>query len=333
MGTVRILILGGTTFLGRATAMAAVGRGHDVTCVARGTSGAPAAGATFVRVDRDDEYGLAEVAARRWHAVVDVASDPHHVARAVRDVGAVTRLYVLVSTVNVYEAFPGREVDESSARLAPLPVDDWGPPTRERYGAAKVACEDLVTAGLPASAAAIVRPGLIGGPGDETGRSGYWPWRFAHPTGPRVLVPDSFDQPVQLLDVRDLAEWLVVVCERRVTGAFNAAGARTTLGRALDLCRERTTTPPDPAPAAPAWLLDRGVAPWSGPRSLPLWLGGGDETALVGAEPATAAGLRLRPLAATLADALAYEERRREPPPHGAGLTDADEAALLADLA
>ena len=329
MDRVRILVLGGTSFLGRAATLAAVGRGHDVTCAARGVSGAPAAGASFVATDRDQEYGLAEVAARRWDAVVDVARQPRHVARAVRDLAPVTGHYVFVSTVNVYAGWPGGSDDESSTRVAPLRGDWTGPGA---YAAAKVACEDLVTAAFAPPRVTLVRPALIGGPGDVSGRSGYWPWRFAHPTGPRVLVPDVPAQPCQILDVRDLADWLVAICERRLAGAFNAAGVQTTVQKTLGLSRRVAGGGAAPLSASSSWLLDHGVIPWLGPRSLPLWLGDDLQPAITSCGPAVAAGLRRRPLRVTLADALTYELGRVDPPPHGAGLTDAEERELIAAL-
>ncbi len=323
-------MLGGTTFLGRATTLSAVRRGHDVTCAARGVSGSPAAGASFVAADRDEEYGLAEVAARRWDAVIDVARDPRHVRRAVRDLGPVTAQYVFVSTVNVYAGWPYGSDDEDSERVAPL-VGDWSGP--EDYAAGKVACEDAVWETMGRSRTTIVRPALIGGPGDRSGRSGYWPWRFANPTGAHVLVPDVPHQPCQILDVRDLAEWLVLVCERRITGAFNAAGVQTTLQKALGLSRRVAGATAAPLPASTAWLIERGVAAWMGPRSLPLWLGDEDLALVTSSDKAVTAGLRRRPLRFTLADALTYEQTASgRLPPHGAGLTDLDEAHLIDEL-
>ncbi len=329
MGRVRILVLGGTTFLSRATTLAAVRRGHDVTCAARGVSGAPAAGATFVPVDRDEEYGLAAVASHRWDAVIDVARDPAHVARSVRDLGPVTGRYVFVSTVNVYAGWPGGPDAEDSERVAPLSGPWRGPAD---YPAAKVACEDLVLQAIAPQRTTIVRPALIGGPGDKSGRSGYWPWRFAHPTGPQVLVPDAPAQPCQILDVRDLADWLVLLVEQGISGAFNAAGAHVTLQKVLGLSRRVAAGAATPLPADAHWLLDRGVQPWLGPRSLPLWLGDADVRAVTSCDKALDAGLWRRPLRSTLADALTYENAAPRTPPHGAGLSDTDEADLICEL-
>lgn len=327
-GWVRILVLGGTSYLSRTTTLAAVRRGHDVTCAARGVSGSPALGAAFVPTDRDDEYGLAAVAAHRWDAVVDVARDPRHAARAVRDLGPVTGRYVFVSTVNVYAEWPGGQGDEDAPRVAPLTGAYASP---EDYPGAKVACEELVTT-LPAHRTTIVRPALIAGPGDRSSRGGYWPWRFAHPSGPYVLVPDAPQQLCQILDVRDLAEWLVLLCERKVAGVFNVAGVQTSLQKVLGLCRRVAGGGAAPLPARTSWLLEHGVQPWAGPRSLPLWLGDDEVSAVVPCDRAVAAGLRRRPLRQTLADTLTYEEGRPDPPPRGAGLTDVEERQLIDEL-
>ncbi|MGL5928449.1 MAG: NAD-dependent epimerase/dehydratase family protein, partial [Dermatophilaceae bacterium] len=198
----KILVLGGTAWLGRTVAQEVLRRGHESTCLARGSAPAPE-GASFVTADRDDEAALVEVAGVHWDAVVDVSRQPGQVRRAVRDLS--TEHYVFVSTGNVYASFDRLEQDEDAALRAPLHGDVMD--DMETYGEAKVACEQAVLAGdAPAT---IVRSGLIGGPGDDSGRSGYWPWRFAHPVSEEVVVPDDPDFPVALVDVRDLADWVV----------------------------------------------------------------------------------------------------------------------------
>src|SRR6478735_5039894 len=213
----RMLVLGGTAWLGRTIALEALGRGHDVTCLARG-SDEPPPGATFVTADRDLDDGLDAVAQQTWDAVVDVTRHPGHARRAVRDLAA--RHRVLVSTGNVYAQFDAVEQPEDSPLRDPLDGDLMT--DMEVYGEAKVSCENAVREGDGTST--IVRSGLIGGPGDWSGRTGYWPWRFAHPVGDRVVVPDELDFPCAVVDVRDLAAWLVTVAERRLDGTFNATG-------------------------------------------------------------------------------------------------------------
>ena len=140
----------------------------------------------------------------------------------------------------------------------------------EVYGEAKVACENAVRdADGPA---AIVRSGLIGGPGDWSGRTGYWPWRFAHPVGDRVVVPDDLDFPCAVIDVRDLAAWLVTAAEQRLDGTFNATGPTTPLREVLATSARVTGSTATPLPVAPERLAELGVGAWMGPASLPMWI-------------------------------------------------------------
>jgi nucleoside-diphosphate-sugar epimerase len=320
----RILVLGGTAWLGRAVAQEALARGHDVTCAARG-SGAPAEGARFVAVDRDEDDGLTPVQSTAWDAVVDVSRQPGQVRRAVRDLD--TAHWVLVSTGNVYAAFSALEQGEDSARRAALDGDVMV--DMETYGEAKVACEDAVTAAR--TTATIARSGLIGGPGDDSGRTGYWPWRFAHPTGPEVVVPDDPDFPCAVVDVRDLAAWLVTAAERRLDGAFNVTGPTLPLHEVLATAADVSGSPARPRPVPAERLRALGVQGWMGPASLPMWI---DDPqwrgfATMDTHRARAAGLVTRSLRDTLRDTLAWEETREEP--RRAGLTDDEERRVLAE--
>ncbi|MFL6170659.1 MAG: NAD-dependent epimerase/dehydratase family protein [Ornithinibacter sp.] len=314
----RMLVLGGTAWLGRTVAQEALRRGHDVTCLARGSADPPP-GATFVTADRDLEDGLDAVAGRPWDAVVDVTRHPGHARRAVRDLAA--RHRVLVSTGNVYARFDAVEQGEDAPLRGPL---DGEPMTdMEVYGEAKVACENAVRESD--ATATIVRSGLIGGPGDWSGRTGYWPWRFAHPVGDRVVVPDELDFPCAIIDVRDLAGWLVTVAETRLDGTFNATGPTTSLGEVLGVAAEVAGSRTQPLPVGRDVLAELGVGAWMGPASLPLWI---DDVewrgfATLDTSRARAAGLVTRPLDETLRDTLAFEEVRTEP--RRAGLTDDDE--------
>ncbi len=199
----------------------------------------------------------------------------------------------------------------------------------EEYGSAKVACEQAVLE-VFGERALIARAGLIGGPGDTSGRSGYWPWRFAHPSGPRVLVPDAARRSSELIDVRDLAAWLVSSAEQGVGGVFNAVGPELPLGEHLAAAQRVSGFTGDVVAAPEAWLAEQHVEEWMGPRSLPLWLADPDWQGFAARDgaKARAAGLTHRPLEDTLRDALAWEETE-EAHPHGAGLTDDDERALL----
>ena len=289
-------MLGGTAWLGHTVAQEAQQRGHDVTCLARGTADPPA-GATFVVADRDLDDGLAAVAGEAWDSVVDVTRHPVHARRAVRDLRTAHR--VLVSTGNVYAAFDTIEQGEGSPLRGPLDGDLMT--DMEVYGEAKVACENAVRdADGPA---AIVRSGLIGGPGDWSGRTGYWPWRFAHPVGERVVVPDDLDFPCAVIDVRDLAAWLVTAAEQRLDGTFNATGPTTALSEVLATSARVAGSTASPLPVGRERLAELGVGAWMGPASLPLWIDDAEWRgfATMDTSSARALGLATRPLDAPCA--------------------------------
>lgn len=320
-----LLILGGTAFLGRQVALSALADGHQVTCLARG-SAPPPEGVTFVPGDRDEDDALVPVSGRRWDAVVDLTSQPGRVRRAVRDLDA--DHWVFVSTANVYAETSPAGHREDDALAPALEGDTMSGP--EDYGAAKVACEQLYAGS--GTTATLVRSGLIGGAGDTSGRTGYWPWRFAHPVdgGPEVAVPDDPTFPCAVVDVRDLAAFVVTAARERLEGAYNVTGPTTSLGRFLEVAAEVAGTGARPLPVPPARLTKLGVNPWMGPRSMPLWI---DDPSMRGfgtmdTSRARAAGLATRPLDETLRAALDYEETREGSRP--AGLTDEEEREVLA---
>ncbi|MEO7267670.1 MAG: NAD-dependent epimerase/dehydratase family protein [Knoellia sp.] len=329
----RLLVLGGTAMLGRAVAAQAVADGHDVTCLARGVAGDVPDGVRWVRGDRDLPDGLAGVtgAGERWDAVVDVSRQPGHVRAAVAELEPVADHFVFVSTGNVYADHSRLASDESVPLLSPLDGDVMA--DMSVYGEAKVACEAAVLARFGAGRVLIARAGLIGGPGDASGRSGWWPWRFAHPVGAggAVLTPDDPTLPMAIIDVRDLAAWLVRCAESRTAGVFDAVGAPDTLGGLLSAAREVAGHDGPVVAASAAWLAEHGVQEWMGDDSLPLWLsdvewrGFGSHTGAA----ARAAGLTNRPVADTLRAAAAYEEGREATDPRRCGLRDETERELL----
>ncbi|MCU1599083.1 MAG: oxidoreductase [Glaciihabitans sp.] len=349
----RILVLGGTAWLGREIARAAVSRGHEVTCVARGESGEAPDGVTLVRADRDHEDGLAAVATSTstatstepWDAVIDVSRQPGQVRRAVRDLAA-SGLYIFVSTGNVYADQNASGADEDAPLLDPLAADVME--SMADYGQAKVACERAVLDGFGPERSLVARSGLIGGPGDLSGRTGYWPTRFAHPSGSdgAVLVPGDRELSTQVIDVRDLAMWLVRAAEgdagsasdgarSSARGIMNAMGDRVSLGDHLATARAVAGHTGPLVAAETEWLVRHGVEEFAGPKSLPLWLSDPDWRGFMARSNARAkaSGLTLRPLAETLADVLAWELGAGMEQPHGAGLSEAEERELLAELA
>lgn len=319
--------------LGRAVAAHAVEQGHDVTCLARGEAGEAPGGVRWVRADRDRADGLDEVtgAGRHWDAVVDVSRQPGQVRRAVAALEPVAGHVVLVSTGNVYAVHSRLASDESVPLLSPLEGDVMEDMTT--YGEAKVACEAAVLDGFGGDRSLIARAGLIGGPGDASGRSGWWPWRFTHPVGAQgaVLAPDDPTLPMSVIDVRDLAGWLVRCAEARTSGIFDTVGEPDTLGGLLEKARAVAGHDGPLVTASAEWLAEHGVQEWMGEDSLPLWVsdpewrGFGAHTGAA----ARAAGLTNRPVAETFRDATAYEEAREATDPRRCGLSDATERRLL----
>lgn len=325
----RILILGGTRFVGRTTAAEAVARGHEVVCAARGQAGAAPDGARLVKVDRDTPDGLAPLAGERFDAVVDVApiSFPW-VRRALDAFGADAGHWTFVSSISAY-AHPDR-------------VDDALMPPREEhhdrskvltdpdaYGSIKVASENAVLEAM-GERAFIVRAGLITGPGDEHDRFGYWPARLSR--GGRVAVP-GVDHLSQYLDVGDLAAWIVGAAEKGTAGVVDGIGPAQPV---LDLIRgiaEAVGSDAELVPVPEPVLVEQKVQPWAGERSLPLWL---PEThrgmCARDAGPALAAGFSPRPLAEAAVRALEHERALGLDRERKAGLTPAAEAEVLAAL-
>lgn len=326
-----ILILGGTAWLSGIVAGEALAHGHDVTCLARGKSGAPPAEARLVRADRDRPDAYRRVVDRRWDAVVDVSRQPGQVRRAVAALQPVSDFFVFVSTANVYADHSIPETDESAPRREPLDGDVME--DMETYGEAKVACEDAVISGYGSHRSGIVRSGLIGGPGDVSDRSGYWPLRFARPSAGdgSVLVPRATGLQTQLIDVRDLAAWIVLLAETKRAGVFNATGPTIAFARHLDAARVAAGHTGPLVTVDDSWLVDRGVTHWAGERSLAHWLplpeyagfSTRDSTA------ARTAGLTHRPLEETLADTLAWELDHDPDRTRSSGLSPADERDLI----
>jgi len=325
----RILILGGTAWLGRELVRSARESGHEVAVLARGEAGPIPPGATAFLADRQSPGAYDDAASESWDAVIDVTRHPGHARSAVTALAGAATHWVFVSSCSVYADMATQGTDETSELLPPLDADLLV--DVDDYGSAKVACERAVLDGVGAARSLIARPSLIGGPADWSGRGGYWPLRFAHPAVPgRVLVPDA-DTPVQLLDVRDLADWLIASAGNRTTGIMNVAGPTMPLTEHLSTARAVAGYSGELVQRDAAWLTTHGVEPWSGPKSLPLWLP--DELAGLNAHDTTRAreaGLVTRPLEQTLADMLAWELHEGAERPRRAGLSDDEERELLA---
>ncbi len=324
----KMLILGGTVFLGRHIAAAALARGHALTLFTRGQHGAelfPAA--EHLRGNRDGD--LAALKGRRWDAVIDTSG---YIPRAVRDLATLLAdcgHYTFISSVSAY-ADASEPITEATA-LATPPDASVETVTGTTYGSLKVGCEQAAQA-VFGERALIIRPGLIVGPHDPTDRFTYWPHRIA--AGGAVVAPSPASAPVQIIDVRDLAAWIVALAERGTGGALNAVGpaAPLTMGELLETCRAVTGSDATLRWHSEAALLAGGVAPWS---DLPLWLASESDPTHRGMQQtstaqAIAAGLTYRPLAETVADTLSWSQSRPADHQWRAGLTREREQALLA---
>lgn len=325
----QILILGGTQWLGRELAREAVRRGHDVTCLARGEAGAVAPGARLVAADRSRDDAYDGVLDREWDAVIDVTRQPGFARRAAAALADRARHLTFISSGNVYADHDVPGADESAALMPQLESDESTP---ETYGEAKSAIEAAYREAF-GDRLLVIRPGLIGGPGDESGRTGYWVARAARDDEP-MLVPAIGSAAAQFIDVRDLVAWTLDSVERGLVGAFNAVGDRSTFAAFLDASRAAAGHRGELVEVDPAWLEEQGVAEWSGAESLPLWIIDPSWAAFQDRSNAAARaeGLALRPVGETLADLLAWERERGLDRPRGAGLSAARERELLAAL-
>jgi nucleoside-diphosphate-sugar epimerase len=318
----RLLILGGSQFLGRAIATEACAVGHEVTCAARGLSGPVASGARFVRIDRDAAGGLEPLSPEAFDAVVDVSRHPGQVRRAVAALKRPSVHWTFVSTVSVYadNRTPGQRAD--TAPLRPPTEPEVEVSSDETYGAAKVACEQAV-----GDDAFICRAGLIVGPEDPTGRFTYWPARLAR--GGDVLAPGTPDDPDQFIDVRDLAQWIVRAAEAGLTGIYNGIGPTRSRGAWLAECAAALGSSCTFTWVDRAFLKQHDVRRWAGPRSLPLWLPLPDYAGFATRDtaPAHEAGLTARAVSETARDTLDWLRASNGPV---VGLTGDEEGDVLA---
>jgi nucleoside-diphosphate-sugar epimerase len=341
VSTMRLLVLGGTRFVGRAVVEAALARGHEVTTFNRGRSGRDIDGATPVRGDRERPTDLRRlVESGPWDAVVDSSGYvPALVGLSSRELAKSTGRYVFVSTVSAYAGWPTEPLDEDSPLLECPPDagadyghdDPSGSPTQ--YGIQKAGCERAVQLVRSPAEVLIVRPGVILGPGEPVGRLPWWLLRMQR--GGRVLAPGEPGREIQPIDARDVAGFVIDGVEEARAGAFNLTAplGRDTFGTLLADCAEVAGGDVELSWVDDVFLVAEGVQQWT---ELPLWRTA-PGTWAVSSMRAQAAGLRCRPLAETVRDTWAwlraggrasadaqYGEREH-------GLTPAREEALLAE--
>jgi len=323
----RILVLGGTRFLGRAIVDAALGRGDTVTLFNRGKSN-PGLLPGVETVIGDRTADLAALDGRDWDAVFDVACYELEVAeRSARAFANRAGRYVFVSSVSVYA-----DQDTTEAQLEGAPVAQLRPGMTdfaELYGPNKALCEQVVQ-DTYGDRALIARPGLIVGPHDPTDRFPYWPRRIAR--GGQVLAPGDPADRTQFIDVRDLASWLADACHHERGGVYNLTGTPCPFGIMLDLCKTATYSGAELTWITSDRLVAAGVNPGMG---IPLWVAEPGYAAFndVDSSRAVAAGLTFRPAIETIRDTLAWDLARGGPPPGAEGLAAAEEERLMRELA
>ena len=315
----KLLLLGGPKFVGRALIEAALGAGHEVTTFNRGQTN-PELFPGVEKLHGDRHGDLSALSGRTWDAVFDTSAYVPQVVHASAGLllESVER-YVFVSTIGVY-ADLSKPIPEDAplAQVAEGHPSDELLPDYANYGPLKALCEQALLEHYGESAL-IVRPGLIVGAYDSTDRFTYWPRRAER--GGRILAPAPPDNPVQVIDVRDLVGWMLRMAERGGAGTFNATSPPGTLDFAsmLEACGAENVAWVDGA-----FLLERDVKPWA---DLPVWIPQDDPemSFLLKADVsrALAAGLTFRPLAETARE---VPEWRGE-----AGLPPAREAELLAE--
>ncbi len=324
----KLLILGGPKFLGRALIDAAQAYGHEVTLFNRGRTNAE----LYPEVEKlygDRDGGLDALRGRHWDAVVDTCG---YVPRVVESSAALLSdaadHYTFVSSLSVYSGGGAAGRDESAA-VGTLEDESVEEITGETYGPLKALCEQAAERHFPGRAL-TVRAGLIVGPHDASDRFTYWPWRVAQ--GGEVLAPETPDYRVQLIDVGDLASWIIRMAEARKGGVYNATGpaGALKLGEILQTSKEVSDSDATFTWVTEEFLLAEEVGPWI---ELPLWIPSSDPDAAgfhsFDISKAIADGLTFRPLADTIRDTLAWAATRAADWQWRAGLSRDKERALL----
>lgn len=299
----KLLVLGGTRFAGRHFTGAALARGHEVTVFHRGkTNPGLFPGAEEILGDRDGGlWTLRGVRGRHWDVLVDFCGYvPRLVGQAAVELGSSVERYVFISSISVYSELDVRSISEESPLKQPPPeCEETEQVTAETYGWLKVLCERTLEGAMPGRLL-TVRPGYVVGPQDYTGRFTWWAWRVAH--GGEVLAPGRPDGPLQVIDARDLANWVLSLVERRATGLFNATGPDhpLTMSGLLETCREVTGSD-----ATFTWVNEKFLQ--ANRAEPPLWVPAEKEGfERVDSSRARAEGLVCRPLADTVRDTLAW---------------------------
>jgi 2'-hydroxyisoflavone reductase len=336
----KLLIIGGTRFTGRHLVAAALAHNHEVTLFNRGTLSPAVADVETIHGNRNSD--LIKLQGRRWDAVIDTCGYlPASVRASAEALSGSIDHYVFISSLSVYADVSAPGIDETAAVAALTSeqlekanaIDSSGQVSAvtygEMYGGLKALCEQALEEILP-DRVLIIRPGLIVGSHDYTDRFTYWVVRVAR--GGEVLAPGRPQRHVQLIDVRDLAGWIVKMIERRETGIFNATGlpGELTMAKMLEECKAVSESDASLTWVSDSFLSQEEVRAWS---EVPLWLPE-DSTAskgfmFVNCDRAINSGLAFRPLSETIEDTLTWREMDCPNEELKAGLSSDKEQSLL----
>jgi 2'-hydroxyisoflavone reductase len=323
----KILIIGGTRFLGRHLVNSARARGHEVTLFNRGKTNPE----LFGQVDKihgDREKDLDQLAGQNWDAVIDTCGYfPRIVKMSAKALKDRVESYVFISSISVYESLQKIGINEGDpvGKIEDETIEEI---TETSYGPLKALCEEAVQDVFGVSSL-IIRPGLIVGPHDPTDRFTYWPVRVAR--GGDIIAPDKPEALTQIIDVRDLSDFIIELVQQNVSGVFNATGPdhELTFGTLLDTCKLVSASDAKFHWASVDFLNQNNVAPWS---EMPAWLpdiGEDAGFARVDISKALKAGLEFRPLEDTVRDTLKWAKEYLPDHEWKAGLTSEREAELL----
>jgi 2'-hydroxyisoflavone reductase len=322
----KLLILGGTAFLGRHLVEIALDEHHTLTLFHRGRTN-PGLFPQVETIVGDRKGSLQALAGRKWDVVIDTSGyHPRDVRASAALLAPNVDRYIFISTISVYSDFSTPPIDESTP-VARMENPDDAEVTGDTYGALKTHCEDVVQE-LYGTRGLIIRPGLIVGPHDPTDRFTYWPVRATR--GGEILAPQSPEFPIQYIDVRDLSTWTLAAAAEGLSGIYNATGPATPqpLGELLDICRRVAAVPSSLTWVSPDFIAANDIAPFV---EFPLWLPvemAGLLTAACGR--AIAAGLTFRPTVETVQATLEWHASRPSGTPLKAGLSPEREEELLA---
>jgi len=321
----KLLILGGTQFVGRHLTEAALAKGHDVALFNRGNNADIFPEIEQLEGDRNSDLSALE--GRRWDAVIDTCGYfPRQLELSTKMLAGKVGHYTFISSISAY-ADPTKAFQDEAAELATLEDETVEEVKGDTYGGLKVLCEKVVEDAFPDNAL-IIRPGLIVGPYDPTDRFTYWPKRVA--AGGEVLAPGKPENAVQFIDVRDLANWTLEQIEVGQTGAFNLVSTpqQFKFGDLVETCKTVSSSDAHFTWVDDTFLLEHEVGPW---MELPLWVPGEDANfMLVSNQKALDTGLSIRPLRDTVKATLEWSQTLPPDRERKAGLEREKETRILA---